>query len=743
MTVLIHETVRYWWNWTAPMFWQTALLIVIVGLLDIVTRRWAWPQVRYALWLLVVVKLVLPPSLSSPVSLTAGVFGIGTAQPSVGQRFDIPLAPSGNVRNHPLSLDDSLRQDQSGSPAASRGVASTVRAVLSWRAVLMGVWLSGVIVFGFWAALRFRRLRRDFRAVAAPDSYGELLRSLAARMRLRHAPGLAFSPRVSSPAVFGILRPVIVLPQAFRDRAPDESVRHALLHELAHVRRGDLYLHAIFMILQILYWFHPLLWWVRRRMQHVRELCCDATVAGVLKEGTREYRETLLAAAERLLNQSPMPAPEGLGFLGLLERSGDLVSRVRWLEKDAGRHSRLRTAAIVVIVIAMLATVLPMAKNAAAASPRRAETAAATAGTDRPAESGKDSDKPREVGIDNPAFAVAAEKTATAVPERQVLVRMCIVEGSEKALQALDQQLTGADLEKVQPHPTGGDRQPGIAVVPNTTGQLSWQKLRKTLEGQRDVHTLAAPTLVTVDGQMAKLFVGEQIPVPSYPKKPKEAGQSKVEYQDIGLTCELTPKIVDADSMQVALTYENTVIVEWKKVGPFLRKVSVPIIQSRKTDAKVTLANGQIAVLRVPATDASSAKPRRDASGKEPKAQFVFMTVNRLEGIDYVPQSGTILYEPNKAMPVLDAVRELVMEMKWTLKSESGKTAGPDGESVTIVAVDDQGKTVTFTASARTGSKATLKVEAEQGFQLTGREISAEVAKRLGLAAGPRRASTR
>ena len=69
----INSTAQVWFAWQWGMLWQSAVLIVIVAAVDRATRRWIWPQLRYALWLLVLVKLVLPVSLSSPVSVTVPI----------------------------------------------------------------------------------------------------------------------------------------------------------------------------------------------------------------------------------------------------------------------------------------------------------------------------------------------------------------------------------------------------------------------------------------------------------------------------------------------------------------------------------------------------------------------------------------------------------------------------------------------------------------------------------------------
>ena len=62
---------QLWWSWMGPMFWQVSVLIILIGAIDLLLRRWAWPQVRYALWLLVLVKLAMPPGLSLPTSVTS------------------------------------------------------------------------------------------------------------------------------------------------------------------------------------------------------------------------------------------------------------------------------------------------------------------------------------------------------------------------------------------------------------------------------------------------------------------------------------------------------------------------------------------------------------------------------------------------------------------------------------------------------------------------------------------------
>ena len=72
----VNSMAANWWDWMWPMFWQVGLLISIIAAADLLLRKKAWPQLRYALWLLVLVKLVLPPGLSLSTSITARVLSL-------------------------------------------------------------------------------------------------------------------------------------------------------------------------------------------------------------------------------------------------------------------------------------------------------------------------------------------------------------------------------------------------------------------------------------------------------------------------------------------------------------------------------------------------------------------------------------------------------------------------------------------------------------------------------------------
>jgi beta-lactamase regulating signal transducer with metallopeptidase domain len=212
---------------------------------------------------------------------------------------------------------------------------------VDWRVYVMSVWLLGMTALAVFLAVRLRSLSRGCgetsEAPSVPESFYNRMRQCASRVGLRRLPRVVSTARLSNPAVFGMFRPILLMPVGYLRRLSRTDTEHVLLHEFCHIKRGDLFVHGFTLCLQVVYWFNPLLWLVRRRIHHLRELCCDGSVANLLREDTLAYRETLLETARRFLVAQGEP---GLGLLGLFEDSNCLLMRVRWLEKPTWRYRK-------------------------------------------------------------------------------------------------------------------------------------------------------------------------------------------------------------------------------------------------------------------------------------------------------------------------------------------------------------------------------------------------------------------
>ncbi|MGD9161400.1 MAG: M56 family metallopeptidase [Desulfobacteraceae bacterium] len=344
MIAQLNDIAQIWWQWMGSMFWQVSLLIIFVTVLDMVIRKWAWPQVRCALWVLVFIKLIITPAWQMPTSI------VSLIQSQVENQITFKVEVSEKAEKSPSNLNT---PDEVNAPV--------IIEQASWQNFALLTWFSGIVLFSLMLLrkmYKFRKMHRVDDKTGSPEWFNELIIKTAARLKLRKAPSILFSEDAKSPAVYGVFKPVLLLPDGYLDKLSREQAEHVLIHELCHLKRGDLLVHWFCIVVQLVYWFNPLLIWTRRQMRYICEICCDLSVANILKEKTMSYRKTLLHSARELFAESLEPS---LGFLGIFEEPFRLVPRLKWLEKRSWENRRRRQAVTVCTTLFMIISVMPMA----------------------------------------------------------------------------------------------------------------------------------------------------------------------------------------------------------------------------------------------------------------------------------------------------------------------------------------------------------------------------------------------
>ncbi|MGH9518912.1 MAG: M56 family metallopeptidase, partial [Terriglobales bacterium] len=162
---------------------------------------------------------------------------------------------------------------------------------------LVAVWAVGVLLFGLqalggWCLLR--RLRREVRPPAA--WLAQQFTALCRRAGMEARAQLALSAETSTPCALGFWRPLVLLPvSALTTLAPDQ-LEAILAHELAHIRRCDYLINLFQRALEVVFFYHPAVWWLSRQVAQEREHCCDdAAIALCGDRGV--YAHALLALA--------------------------------------------------------------------------------------------------------------------------------------------------------------------------------------------------------------------------------------------------------------------------------------------------------------------------------------------------------------------------------------------------------------------------------------------------------------
>ena len=175
-------------------------------------------------------------------------------------------------------------------------------AALPW---VVSLWFAGMLLFGtrfIGGFLQARSLRlRGHRPVS--EALQERVRTLALSLGIDHPVVAVESFEVAVPMVVGIIRPLILLPSSALIGLSADQLESVLLHELAHIRRRDLWVNFIQGLVEVMLFFHPAVWWMSSRLRAERELCCDDAV---LAQGTsgKVYAHALLRLSEQRLQMA-------------------------------------------------------------------------------------------------------------------------------------------------------------------------------------------------------------------------------------------------------------------------------------------------------------------------------------------------------------------------------------------------------------------------------------------------------
>jgi beta-lactamase regulating signal transducer with metallopeptidase domain len=370
------------------MLLQSGILILVLLFVDRVLRKRVRAVLRYWIWLLVLVKLVLPPGFSLPTSPSywLGVDATGI----VSQRFSDWSTPtpavsvsglddltSGLVFSAEQMLPKTMPIGPGSIPVFHTGAVPSpnddISAVLApeltpyvpglvslqWRGGVFLTWLAVVILALLFLLRRWLQVKKLISVSKEPDqSLVALLEQCRRKLGVRACIRLRVLPIMGSPSVCGLFRPTILIPHALLGELDQAQLRSVLLHELAHIKRGDLWCSLAQTMLQIVYFYNALLWLANCVIRTVREKAVDEMVLVNLGEEADDYPRTLLSISQMAFRH-PMFS---LRLIGVVESKKELIGRIRHMaNRPVPTSARLGLVGMTALAV-LAATLLPMAK---------------------------------------------------------------------------------------------------------------------------------------------------------------------------------------------------------------------------------------------------------------------------------------------------------------------------------------------------------------------------------------------
>jgi TonB family protein len=298
---------------------QSTLFAAVAALLTLALRR-NQARVRYWLWLVASYKFLIPFSWLVSVGHLFQWRGAPAILPSI---VLTNLSASSPVSDPPLVL----------------------------LLVIWAVWCSGFLAVTVGWAREWSRIRAIARN-SSPMPLGLPIPVLSTSVPLE-------------PGVFGIFCPVLLLPDGIAIRLTQVQLRTVLVHELCHVRRRDNLTAAFHMLVEAVFWFHPLVWWLGARMVNERERACDEEV---LQAGGQAevYAETILKVCEFYL-ESPLTCMSGI-------TGSDLKKRMERIMRNHVGENLKSYKKLLLVTAGMASLALPVVVGVMTAPPLRAHS---------------------------------------------------------------------------------------------------------------------------------------------------------------------------------------------------------------------------------------------------------------------------------------------------------------------------------------------------------------------------------
>ena len=329
-----------------------AVIYLAVMLIKKLLGKKMSPALHYAIWALLIVRLIMPVTIDSSVRLFVIPDVLPQAQPTVQyapSSDDIPAWSSGNTS---AAADTSSAKSDAAQTMTEQTAAGsadkTAPAAWAWPigGILIAVWLAGLAAALAYISVTYAVFRRRIRRNAAPPSahLEHLFAQCKQEMGIKRPVRLLSVYGLETPALF--VPPAVLVPPEIEATMDNKQIMLVLRHELTHFKRADHIQSMLMLALQAIYWFNPFVWLAVRQMRTDMEVACDSAVAMPLDgNGKSEYAGLIISMFSAGLS--------GHVVLGMAQGDSKKVAEKRLRGIFANGRSQ-RTALLAAALLAVL-----------------------------------------------------------------------------------------------------------------------------------------------------------------------------------------------------------------------------------------------------------------------------------------------------------------------------------------------------------------------------------------------------
>lgn len=344
INTLINVYLPHFFDWLIETSLMASILVGFILCIKVLFRNKLPPRWQYMLWIVLMIRLLLPWSPDSSYS----IYSLLSYSSSVSEVIPKNMPATENIVNiesdRKVELESNSKMVTKTSEPEVK-VSSEKQTTFSLYKLALYVWLAGVIIL---AAITFLTNRRLYSYIKKqPDITDEQVTTVFNRckqsMKMKKAVSLRLAGKIASPTVFSFFRPKVLLSKKHMKVLNEQQLQYVFYHELAHIKRNDVAVNWIMYSLILLNWFNPILWYAYFCMREDQELACDAyALTFIDKEEQIAYGHTIITLLQHYSYQVPSLA-------NLSRNKRTLKRRIIMIKKFQKKSYRLSLLGVIAI----------------------------------------------------------------------------------------------------------------------------------------------------------------------------------------------------------------------------------------------------------------------------------------------------------------------------------------------------------------------------------------------------------
>ncbi|GAB6543484.1 M56 family metallopeptidase [Bacillus cereus] len=337
-------------DWVIETAIMASILVGLILCIKILLRNKLPPRWQYLLWIILIVRLLLPWSPGSSYSIYSILsYSNGTPVTSHQDSTDRRIQGSTTIGGTKTYTYGSAQTAEKSKKQTHNNEKKNDETV-SFYTIVLYIWLAVVIILSFATIIMNKRLLFYIKKqpVITDERISKIFESCKKSMSVKRDIPLLLAGKIASPTVFRFLRPRVLLSSAHMKVLDEQQLRYIFHHELAHIKRRDVGVNWLMHGLLILNWFNPILWYAYSCMREDQELARDAfALTYIDSEEKLAYGHTIITLLEHYSSYYQVPS------LANLSRNKRTLKRrilmIKKFKKNSYRWSAFGVVAILAV----------------------------------------------------------------------------------------------------------------------------------------------------------------------------------------------------------------------------------------------------------------------------------------------------------------------------------------------------------------------------------------------------------